>query len=139
MATAAGWASRAATAALIVIGLASVRVAAGFIFDPLVTARRMELAPLSIEALDALRAPMAGFHLAMAGIAALGVVGCFRRSAALGLVGGIAATIALLRLGAAALHGYGLLSNHALFGEALAVALATAGLHADRVSRPPPS
>jgi hypothetical protein len=139
MAMAVRWASRAAGAALVVVGLASVRVAAGFILDPLATAGRMGLAPASIEALDALRAPMAGFHLAMAGVAALGVVGRLRRSTALGLVGGIAATIALLRLGAAAMHGYGLLSDHALFGEALAVVLATAGLLADRISRPPPS
>jgi hypothetical protein len=133
------WVSWAASAALAVIGLASVRVAAGFILDPVAMAGRMGLAPVSIEALDALRAPMAGFHLAMAGVAALGVVGVLRRSTALGLVGGIAATIAILRLGAAALHGYGFLSNHALFGEALAVVLAAAGLQADRISRPRPS
>jgi hypothetical protein len=132
MTPAARWASRAATAALFLIGLASLRVAAGFILAPDAAAERMGLTPVSIAALDALRAPMGGFHLAMAGVAALGVAGRLRRSTALALVGAIPATIALLRLGSAAMHGAGVLGDHALMGEGVAVVLATAGLLADR-------
>lgn len=129
------WASGTATAALVLIGLASVRVAAGFLFAPAAAAARMGLAPTSIAALDGLRAPMVGFHLAMAGVAALGAAGRLQRSTALGVLGGIAATIALLRLGGAAMHGVGILPNPALMGEALAVVLAVGGLQADRISR----